>query len=77
MPDRPAMDPDEIARDLTNWLDTGHSHWRTLDPAARLNLLARAAAYFEEVTRRYRIPEPEYLPPLRAAERSVRQANGF
>lgn len=71
------IDPAEVARDLTNWLDATAPDWRTFPEASKRDLLGQAVLYFADVSRRYRIPEAEFLPALETASRSVRSVNGF
>lgn len=65
------IDAREVVRDLTNWLDYTEPGWRTLEPGAKRELVARARRSFEEVARRHCIPDPDFLPPLSEAEQTI------
>lgn len=65
MPNR--IDPHEVYRDLINWMDVTEPGWRAMDADTKADLLGRACAYFAGVSRRYRIPDGDFMPPLKLA----------
>ena len=71
------IDASEVKRDLVNWMDVTSPGWRGGPAEQKRLLLERAKAYFADVSRRYRIADEEFLPPLEASAESLRAEHGF
>ncbi len=65
------IDTREVIRGLVNWMDGTDAGWRNLEPMERRELLGRAQHYFEEVSRRHRLPESDFRTPLDDAVEAV------
>src|SRR3954447_14420189 len=66
------IDANEIFRDIVSWMDGTDPGWRGRTPREIAALVDQASAYLTGISRRYRIPESDFMPSLRAAANRVR-----
>src|SRR4051794_722191 len=66
------IDANEVFRDIVNWMDGTNPGWRGRTPREIAVLVDQASVYLTGISRRYRIPESDFMPPLRAAANRVR-----